>query len=480
MKNRILVDCDHGLTRVAVLEEGDLAEYYVEREGRCCMVGNVYVGRVQNVLPGMQAAFIDIGTDKNAFLYLGDEQADRSDYAFGEGSQVPQMVKVRPGQELMVQVVKEPEGQKGPRVTTHVTVPGRLAVLATAGSYIGISRRIEDEEERERLRAAAEAVCPEGMGLILRTAAVGTAQEELEDEVRFLKAEWDVIARKGKHASAPKRIHREDTLLLRTIRDLFTSCTEEMLIADEKLYQSAFEHIEARSPELLDRAKFYQGPVSLFERHGVEDKADKALARKVWLKSGGYLIFDTTEALTVIDVNSGKFVGKKDLQDTVFRVNIEAASEIARQLRLRDVGGIIIIDFIDMEDTPRREELVETLRAKLKCDRNKTNVVGLTGLGLVEMTRKKTRACLSRAVQKPCPCCGGGGMVFSPDQIARKALREISLKRQSGDEQPYRLEASQDVIQAFERLGGERNVAFITRPAPPSDDYALHAVIGES
>jgi ribonuclease G len=218
------------------------------------------------------------------------------------------------------------------------------------------------------------------------------------------------------------------------------------------------EQISLRSPDLADRVKRYEGDVPLFEALGVEDKAEKALARKVWLRSGGYLIFDATEALTVVDVNSGKFVGKRDLQDTVYRVNIEAAEEIAKQLRLRDVGGIIVIDFIDMDDASRREDLVETLRAALKDDRNRTNVVGLTGLGLVEMTRKKSRASLSRSVQRPCPHCHGTGKVYTPDQIARKALREISLRRRSGDEQRYLLEAGEEVSEAFARLGGALGV----------------------
>ena len=477
MNHTILIDRDYGMTRVAVLEDGDLVEYYVEREGRCCMVGNIYVGRVQNVLPGMQAAFVDIGTDKNAFLYLGDEDTvDGFDYAFGSGTEKPAKKKIRSGQEILVQVVKEPEGQKGPRVTMAPTVPGHLLVLSANSTHVGVSRRIEEEEERKRLHGIAQSICPEGMGMILRTAAAGAAKEELADELRVLLAEWDVIVRKAKHTTPPKRIHREDSLLLRAVRDLFSANTHEMLIADEGHYCAVKEHIELRAPELLDRVRLYDKGIPLFASLGVESKADKALARKVWLKSGGYLVIDTTEAMTVIDVNSGKYTGKKDLQDTVFRVNTEAAEEVARQLRLRDVGGIIIIDFIDMEETARQEALVDTLRQALKSDRNRTNVVGLTGLGLVEMTRRKTRACLSKAVQRACPCCEGTGVLYAQDQIARKALRALSQRRQSGDEQRYRLSTSAEVAEAFERLGGASGVEVHAWPEAPHAEYLLDPI----
>lgn len=474
MKNSILIDSDHGLTRVAVIEEGDLVEYYVEREGRCCMVGNVYVGRVQNVLPGMQAAFVDIGTDKNAFLYLGDEDtADASGYSFGKNADDAHRARIRTGQELLVQVVKEPEGQKGPRVTTHLTVPGRLLVLATDTTHIGISRRIEDEEERLRLAKAAADVCPEGMGMILRTAALGAEKEELEAEVRTLLAQWSVIERKARHAAPPKCIHREDSLLFRTVRDLFSCATQSMVIVGEQQYAAAREVVEASSPELLDRITLYEEATPLFDAMGVEEKAEKALSRHVWLRSGGYLVIDDAEAMTVVDVNSGKFTGKKDLQDTVFRVNMEAAKEVARQLRLRDIGGIIVIDFIDMEDEMRREELLVALREALRGDRNRTNVVGFTGLGLVEMTRRKTRLSLSRTVQRTCAACGGSGKALTPDQTARKALRAVRRRRASGDEQTYRLEAHTDVARAFERLGGAQGVRVMPREAPPEEDFVL-------
>lgn len=440
-KKEIVIDEEKGLTRVAVLEQGELCEFYLEREGAEKQVGNIYKGRVQNVLQGMQAAFVDIGTDRNAFLYVGDVNIDKRDFMFGkEGENTDaiaarfQSIKkvVKSGQEIMVQVIKESDGTKGARISTHITLPGRYIVLVPMVEYVGVSRRIADTDERQRLKNEAESVRPEGMGLIVRTAAQGMKSEDFLSDISYLCALWQEVQHRCAVRRAPTCIHQDAALLTRTVRDLFTDDVEKFVLADAKKVERVKETLALISPELRDRVEQYKGQSPIFDAYRVESKLDKALAHKVWLKNGGYLYVEQTEALTVIDVNTGKFVGSRDLQDTVFKLNCEAVSEIARQVRLRDLGGIIIIDFIDMESPEHQQGVVNALRQALKSDRNKTNVVGLTGLGLVEMTRKKMRKNLSAALQKTCPCCGGTGRVMQEEHTARRALRDVRRIQSSG------------------------------------------------
>ena len=415
-----------------MLEDGSPSEIYIERRGRERLVGNIYKGKVQNVLPGMQAAFVDIGLERNAFLYAGDIQSDRSDFTFhGEQNDIkPAALNikdiVKPGQEVMVQIVKEPVGTKGARVTTNITLPGRTLVLMPSVNYVGVSRRIEDEEERTRLKNTLEDITEEyKMGVIVRTAAEGKGEAEFRADMHFLARLWERIQQKSKLVSAPHLIHAEEPLVFRTIRDLFTPDIKRLVINDREFYEKVQVVAGILSPALREKVELYEGVPDMFDLLGLETAIEKALSRKVWMKNGGYIIIDQTEALTTIDVNTGKYVGTDNLQETITVTNCEAAKEIARQLRLRDISGIIIVDFIDMDEIADKERVLATLRAELQKDRTKSNVLGITQLGLVEMTRKKTRQCISHTLQSPCPYCGGDGKVLSHETVVLKARKQL-------------------------------------------------------
>ncbi len=432
MEKEIIVDINPYQTRVVLLEDGSPSEIYIEHRGRERLVGNIYKGRVQNVLPGMQAAFVDIGLERNAFLYAGDIQIDRSDFTF-DGKQdeikpAPLNIKdiVKPGQEVIVQIVKEPVGTKGARVTTNITLPGRTLVLMPNVCYVGVSRRIEDEEERTRLKNILEDIIAEyHMGVIVRTAAEGKGIAEFHADLQFLARLWERIQQKGKLLTAPHLIHAEEPLVFRTIRDLFTPDIKRLVINDKEFYEKIQVVAGILSPALRERVELYEGIPDMFDLLGLESAIEKALSRKVWMKNGGYIIIDQTEALTTIDVNTGKFVGTDNLQETITLTNCEAAKEIARQLRLRDISGIIVVDFIDMDEIADKERVLATLRAELQKDRTKSNVLGITQLGLVEMTRKKTRQCISHTLQSPCPYCGGDGKVLSQETVVLKARKQL-------------------------------------------------------
>lgn len=404
MKREIVVDVRAGQTRVALLEEGVLVELYLEEGPGDRLVGNIYRGRVKNVLPGMQAAFVDIGLARNAFLHAGDLLPPGTPFLPG----ISDLLK--PGQEIVVQVVKEPMGTKGARVTTRITLPGRYLVLMPTVNYIGISRRIEEEEERERLRELALRCRPPGMGLIVRTAARGAAEEDLFREVEVLCALWEKICRRAEEHPVPGLIHRDLELVQRTLRDVFTGDVHRLVVNSRAAYEAIMDWLELVAPALRYRVFLREGE-DLFWFYGLEPEIRRALARRVWLACGGYLVFDQTEALTVIDVNTGKYVGGASLEETVLKTNLEAAREIARQLRLRNIGGIIIIDFIDMSREDHRRQVLKVLEEELARDRTRTQVLGITQLGLVEMTRKKTRPSLAELLLRTCPCCEGQGRV---------------------------------------------------------------------
>ncbi len=431
MNREIVVDINPYQTRVVLLEDGQPSEIYIERRGHERLVGNIYIGKVQNVLPGMQAAFVDIGLERNAFLYAGDIQVDRSEFQFGDGGQemrinTPNIQDiVKTGQEIMVQVLKEPVGTKGARVTTHITLPGRTLVLMPTVNYVGVSRRIADETERSRLRGILDDIKPAEMGVIVRTAAVGKDKEEFQTDISFLERLWQRICKKKTLVSAPRMLHAEEPLIFRTIRDLFTPDIERLIINESEFYERIQIVANIISPQLKDKVVLYQGEEDLFDRFDLESKIEKALSRKVWLANGGYIVIDQTEALTSIDVNTGRFVGTDNLQETITQANCEAAKEIARQLRLRDISGIIIVDFIDMEDIADKERVLDTLKAELKKDRTKSNVLGITQLGLVEMTRKKMRHCISNTLQTPCPYCHGDGRVLSGETVVLKVRKAL-------------------------------------------------------
>lgn len=431
MVSEIIVDVGLKETRVALLEDKELSELYIEKSCQERLVGNIYRGKVSSVLPGMQAAFIDIGYEKNAFLYVGDAvpQKDYSEeddelYHDVKGYNIEDLL--RPGQEITVQVIKEPIGTKGPRVTTHITLPGRHLVLLPHADYIGISRRIENEEERSKLKKIAEKLKPKNMGLIVRTASEGKSEEEFEQDINFLLKHWENIKKREKKGSVPRCLHKDLNLVYRTVRDMFTRDIDKFVINDRTEYEKVLELVGMISSPLKLRVECFNKNYHLFEYYEIESKIARALSRKVWLKCGGYLIIDRTEALTVIDVNTGKFVGKNSLEDTVLKTNMEAAREIAKQLRLRDIGGIIIIDFIDMQEQEHQQMVLDTLKQALKRDRTRTTVLGMTALGLIEMTRKKVRQELSTIMSVDCPHCDGTGKILSPESVARNVEKEIA------------------------------------------------------
>ena len=430
MINEIIVDVNVGEIRVGILEDKELAEIHIERTNHQGLVGNIYRGKVSSVLPGMQAAFIDIGYEKNAFLYVGDaipqkEYNDDEIEIFRDytGYNISDILKV--GQEITVQVIKEPIGTKGPRVSTHITLPGRNLVLLPNADYVGISRRIENDSERQKLKKIAEKLKPDNMGLIVRTVSEGKDEADFITDVSFLTKLWAKIKQSETSGPVPRCIHRDINLIYRSVRDLFTWDVDKFIINDEKEYFKVLELVEMISPLLKNRVELFRKDYAIFDYYQIETKIERALARKVWLKCGGYIIIDKTEALTVIDVNTGKFVGDNNLEDTVLKTNIEATKEIAKQLRLRDIGGIVIIDFIDMNDTEHQQMVLDSLKQSLKNDRTKTIVLGMTALGLVEMTRKKMRQELSTVMNCDCPCCDGTGKVYTSDTHAMNILKEI-------------------------------------------------------
>jgi len=417
-------------TWVALLEDRVLVELYVEQETCQRLVGNIYKGRVENVLPGMQAAFVNIGLERNAFLFVADAVPRRQPAVPEEEDPVPVAgLNIRDvlqeGQEVVVQVAKEPIGGKGARVTTHLTLPGRNLVLMPQVDYVGVSRRIEDEKERERLRAAARKLKPEGMGLIVRTAAEGIGEEDLAQDLEFLLKLWREVEGRIEKASAPALVYRDLDLVYRIMRDLFTADVDRFVVDNREVYERALELMDLMSPELKNRVVYFDPREDILQVYGLEADLEKAFRRKVWLKCGGYIVIDQTEALTAIDVNTGKYVGTTSLAETVLKTNLEAAEEIARQLRLRNIGGIIVIDFIDMSDPAAQAQVLAALEEHLKRDRVKAHVLGLTKLGLVEMTRKKVRRALDSVFLKPCPYCEGRGKIPSEETVSLKVRREI-------------------------------------------------------
>jgi ribonuclease G len=453
--NEIIVDVGFSETRVAILEDKELAEIHIERTAQQGLVGNIYRGMVSSVLPGMQAAFVDIGYEKNAFLYVGDAvpQKEYSDdeinvYKEYPGYNISDLLKV--GQEITVQVIKEPIGTKGPRVSTHITLPGRYLVLLPNADYIGISRRIESDTERQRLKKIAEKLKPDNMGLIVRTVAESKEEEDFVEDAAFLNKLWNKIKQRESSGAVPRCIHKDINLIYRSVRDLFTSDIDKFIINDSEEYQKVLELVDMLSPGLKYRVEYFTKDYDMFDYYQIEGKIQRALARKVWLKSGGYLIIDKTEALTVVDVNTGKFVGDCSLEDTVLKTNMEAAKEIAKQLRLRDVGGIVIIDFIDMSDTEHQQMVLDSLRLTLKNDRTKTIVLGMTALGLVEMTRKKIRQELSTVMTCNCSYCDGTGRIVSPETSARSVLKQIKDYLATSDAETVNFEVHKSVLDIVE------------------------------
>ncbi len=406
-RKQMLVRSNPHQTQIVVLEGPVLVEHYVARSDQKSLVGNVYVGKVRNVLPGMEAAFVDFGEGKNGVLYAGDVNYDDTD--LDEKRARIEMV-LKPGDSVLVQVVKDAMGKKGARLTNQISLAGRYLVLAPDADVRGISRRLPDDERR-RLREIVAELRPKGMGVIVRTAAQGASREDLAADIERLQAVWkDIEARKS--TSAPALIHSEPPLVLRVIREHFTREFRRLLIDHRDTYDQVLSYLEGTEADLTSKVKFYDEELPLFERFHVEDQLRKALERKVWLPSGGHIVVDRTEALTVIDVNTGRFVGHTNLEQTVLQNNLEAAEEIARQLRLRDIGGIIVIDFIDMEIAKNRDAVLLKLREQLAKDKTRTQVFEVSHLGLVEMTRKNVSAGLLESFSEVCPHCAGRGVIL--------------------------------------------------------------------
>lgn len=468
MDREIVISAEGEEPRVAIVEDGQLVEIYIERPLTQRIVGNIYKGRVENVLPGMQAAFVNIGLDRNAFLFVDDAQPGRiEDEEDGaEESQASPPPNGRPrsitelvheGQEVIVQIAKEPTGTKGARVTRNLTIPGRFLVLMPTADYVGVSRRIQSEEERERLKQIAYRIKSKGLGVIVRTVAEGRSEEELRQDWKYLKQAWNEVRAKSKRLPAPALLYKDLSLVQRTMRDQLNEHVTRIVVEGREEFERLTRFLDEFAPEYRDRLELYppNKSQSLFGFYGVEEEIEKALNRRVWLKSGGYLVIDQTEALTAIDVNTGKYVGNtSDLQDTVFKTNMEAAKEIARQLRLRDIGGIIVVDFIDMEVAEHRKKVVETLVEATRYDHAKPTVLGLTQLGLVEMTRKKGRQSLRDLLTKPCPYCDGRGRVMNEETASRRVRREIRRILRNSDGEAILVEVHPSVAALLIGAGG--------------------------
>ncbi len=417
----MLISHDMHETRVAVVENRRLVELYIERPKRS-VVGNVYLGKVRDVLPGMQAAFVDIGLEKNAFLYV-DEVVAPEGVADAPRRDIQSLLK--PGQQLMVQVLKDPMGTKGARVTTEITLPGRFLVLMPFSDFVGISRKLA-EEERDRLTSIIDPLVPEGVGVIVRTAAAGALEKDLQGDLEFLLRLWRRVQAQSREGLAPEVVYTEMDLALRLVRDAFGDTFRRLVVDDKRLYEKVVSFLRKSAPRLVRRVQVHKDKEPLFEAYGLGGDIQTAVLREVPLGSGGHITIDKTEALTAIDVNTGSYVGRKNLEDTALRTNLEAASEVARQLRLRDIGGIIVIDFIDMEDARNRQEVVARLTRELERDRTKTRVSEMSRLGLVEMTRKNVTDGLYGVLTEPCPSCGGEGRVLSG--TTRRIIVERSLR----------------------------------------------------
>ena len=451
MSREIVINATKHESRIAVLDEGQVVELWVERTRQRTIVGNIYKGRVTKVLPGMQSAFVDLGLDRDAFLYVSDVLDEFEEYE-NEASldlhpdDVPQprveasiADLLREGQEIVVQVSKDTIAGKGARITSHITLPGRFLVYMPTVNHIGVSRRIESEEERVRLKHVLEQIRPAGIGgFIVRTAGEGRDEEEFRADLRYLTELWDQIRRRAEKASAPSAIHHDLDLVLRTIRDVLSPEFKTVWVDSVEQYQRVVEFLDQIQPNLVSRVRLYRREEPIFDDFGIEPEIAKALKSKVWLKSGGYIVINQTEALVAIDVNTGKYVGKRNLEETVFKTNLEAAKEIVRQIRLRDLGGIIVLDFIDMEEANNRDALFQALESEVKKDRSKTKVLQISEFGLIEMTRKRVRQSLERSLTQACPYCSGSGRIKSNSTVSMEIWRELMKLRD--------LHEGQDVI----------------------------------
>jgi len=448
MSEDVLINVTPMEIRVALIENGGLQEVYIERSSRKGIVGNIYQGKVVRVLPGMQAAFVDIGLERAAFIHVS-EVAHRD--AVNPSDQIGDYL--REGQSLVVQVTKDPISSKGARLTTHLSIPSRYLVYMPDQAHVGVSQRIEDEAERERLKQLVSSALigvDETSGYILRTAAEGAGEEEILSDIKFLTRLWQSVKKRMTQVRAPAVIYEDLPLHLRTMRDLVSLKTERIRIDSKENYAKLKGFAEDFIPDLGNRIELYLGERPIFDMYSVEDEIQKALDRKVQLKSGGYLLVEQTESMTTIDVNTGAFVGSRNLEETIYKTNLEAATSIGRQLKLRNLGGIIIIDFIDMEDDEHKRQVLRMLEKVLDTDHAKTKITGVSELGLVEMTRKRTRESLGQTLCEPCKSCNGSGLVKTPETVCYEVFREILRADRAYNSQKYTVLASSLVVERFQ------------------------------
>ena len=448
MSEELLINVTPQETRVAYVENGLLQEVHIERERKRGLVGNIYKGKVVRVLPGMQAAFLEVGLDRTAFLHVSDiAQPKGKNGDGGEPSDVI-MELLREGQEIMVQVVKDPMGTKGARLTTQVSFPSRYLVYMPGISHVGISQRIEDENERQRLKETISGFSAEfdQGGYIARTVAEGISDDAIYKDMQFLQKIWSNILDRHSSSKSGSLIHEDMSLVMRTMRDLSGIEIEKVRIDSRSTYEKVQKFAGKFIPELENRIEHYPGERPVFDLYNIEDEIQKALERKVPLKSGGYLIIDQTEAMTTIDVNTGAFVGHRNLEETIFKTNLESAQAIVRQLRLRNLGGIIIIDFIDMSDAEHKRQVLRALEKYLDKDHAKTNVCDVSSLGLVEMTRKRTRESLEHILCEPCPCCNGRASLRTAETVCYEIFREIIREARQFETQEFLVLAAQPVV----------------------------------
>ena len=455
MTNELVINARAHETRVALVENSVVVELYVNRGSEQELMGNIYLGRVVRVLPGMQAAFVDVGIDKPAFLYVTDVYNDVRHWEqlmVQEGEEENNEERERPvrmrnlknfdiniegllqeGQEIMVQVSKEPIGTKGARLTSYITLAGRHLVFMPTIDHIGISRKIEDEKERTRLKTIIQELRQPGEGFIVRTVSERAPKEKLKSEMEFLDRLWNTIQKRKEAASAPSLVHKELSITLRAVRDLFTKEIDRLVIDSREEYQSVMEFIENFVPTLRYSVELYEGREPLFDAYGIEMELSRALEKKIWLKSGGHVVIESTEALATIDVNTGSYVGKRNLEETIAKTNLEAVKEIAYQIRLRNIGGLIVIDFIDMDRESDRERVFMALREALEKDRAKTTVLKMSELGLIEMSRKRTRENINLFLTELCFYCEGRGRLKSPTTTCYDIFRDLERETVSGD-----------------------------------------------
>ena len=450
MANELIINARPHETRVALVENGVVVELHIERKTGQELMGNIYRGRVVRVLPGMQAAFVDIGLDRSAFLYVTEVHQDfldleqmmlrsaknnteehpteeQADTLHQSRLSIPFNIEdlLHEGQDMMVQIAKEPIGTKGARLTSHISLPGRHLVLMPNVDHVGVSRRIEDPVERERLRSLAQEIRTLHLGLIVRTASEGAEKSKLKSEMDFLLKLWGSIQERMAKGSGPCLLYKDLGICLRSVRDLFTREVDRLVIDSRDEYTNVMEFIETFAPSLKYSVELYEGDDPIFDFYGIEMEISRALEKKIWLKSGGYIVIELTEALTAIDVNTGSYVGARNLEETILKTNLEAVKEIAYQLRLRNLGGLIVIDFIDMEKKVNRERVFTVLKEALSKDKAKTHILKMSELGLIEMTRKRTRENLNRLLSEPCFYCEGRGSLKSRRTICYEVLRDI-------------------------------------------------------